>query len=180
MTPEVAQAQRAITQLRTEISKFQRLRTANNEIIAGMRAGKVPWDRAKQIAADYRDVGMEESVVDSLKKLIEMLRQGETGAGLPTLEDPLPPGIEGGLGWLPWVAGSVIALAAATLSGFSYIRTREERIMEETRGPVASMLHQLGENTWALAALGVVGLGAVIYYDTRYRAFSSSYDRFDR
>jgi hypothetical protein len=170
MTPEVIEAQRAIARLRSEISTFQRLRTKNNEIISGMKAGKVPWDQARQIAETYRDPGMEEHTVGQLGELIKLLRQGETGENLLTLEDPLPPGIENGLGWLPWVAGAVIAAATATYSGFAFMRTREEVVLEQTRGPVLSAFYRLGENTWALAALGVVALGGVIYYDIRFRS----------
>jgi len=168
-TADVAQAQRAVDALRKQIAKFQRIRTKNNEVITGMAKGAVAQDRAKQIALAWRDPAMEAHAVECLRRTLELLKP-DVAQPVVDVTNPLPQGVEASLGWLPWVAGGVIALAGAAYAAFSYATVREERVLEETRGPVASFAHQLSENTWALAALGLVVIGGVIYWDTRLRA----------
>lgn len=166
-TADVAQAQRAVDALRKQIAKFQRIRTKNNEVITGMAKGAMAQEQAKQVALRWRDPAMEAHAVECLRKTLELLKPD---APAVDAANPLPAGVEASLGWLPWVAGGVIALAGAAYSAFQYATAREERVLEETRGPVASFAHQLSENTWALAALGLVVIGGVIYWDTRLRA----------
>ena len=171
MSNDVVKAQRAVQQLREEVARFQRLRTANNEIISGMRAGVVPPQQASVIASAYRDPNMEAQAVEHLRTLIGLLRGAGEAPIQVDLANPLPVGIEGGLGVFPVaaaVAATAASVAVAAFSGFRYMTTREERLLEETRGPLASMVHGLSENVWALAALGGVLFAGLVYADRRW------------
>lgn len=161
----IGQARSTLQAVRTEIAKFQRLRTANNEVISGLRQGLVPQEQAAQLASSYRDAGMEQQAVAQLGELIRVLRSGQDGA--VDLSDPLPPALEDNLGALPLAIPIVIALGAGVYSGFSFLRAREERLLAETRGPVAEMIASLTSNTWALALVGALGLGGFIWWDLR-------------
>lgn len=166
---ESAQAQRIIADLRKQIAQFQRLRTANNEVVSGIRQGAVPWGQAREVAQRHRDAAMERHAVECLRQVIQLLRGDDAPPVVIDASDPLPAGIENSLGSLGvfWVPVAITAAGGAAYSAFAFLRAREERIMVETRGPVATFFHQLGENVWALAALSVVGLGTLIYFDRR-------------
>lgn len=163
---EVATAQRTLKRLRTEIARFHKLRHENNEVAAGMRAALVTPQQAQALLSQRRDADMEQRAVAELRKVIAIVRGRE-----PTQQDMaelLPGGLEMGLGIWPYVAlAGIVAAGGSAISYFSYLNTQEERIAEETRGPVASTLRAISENTWAVVGLGGLALLGLLYWDTR-------------
>lgn len=159
-------AQRTLKRLRREIAKFHRLRHENNEVAAGMRAAIVTPQTAQAVLADRRDPQMEARAVAELRKVIAIVRGRE-----PTQDDMaelLPPGLEMGLGIWPQLALVGIAAAGGSaISYFVYLNAQEERIAEETRGPVASTLRAVSENVWAVVGLGGIAVVGLLYWDMR-------------
>jgi hypothetical protein len=162
---EVAAAQRVLKKVRKQIARFHNVRRRNNEVAAGLRQGAVMPDQARQIIAMNRDPDKEREAVDKLRQLIGIVLGRE-----PTAEEMrqgVPEGFEASLGmglWPQVVAVGVASTAAGVYSVFNYLTTREETIQLQTATPTERLMNAAANNVWAIAAVGAVGLGALMYY----------------
>lgn len=162
---EVAAAQRVLKKVRKQIAEFHNVRRRNNEVAAGLRQGAVMPDQARQIIGINRDPEKEREAVEKLRQLIGIVLGRE-----PTAEEMrqgIPEGFEASLGmglWPQVVAVGVASTAAGVYSVFNYLTTREETIQLQTATPTERLINAAANNIWAIAAVGAVGLGALMYY----------------
>lgn len=118
------------------------------------------------LLATNRDAQREREAVDSLRQLISIIY-----GRAPSKEEMqigVPESFETGLGIamaIPVVVAiGLTAVGASVYSVFAYLRAREETIQHQTATPMERLLNSASNNIWAIAAVGAVGLGALMYF----------------